>query len=101
MPIIKFTAKDKAQAAMGDLDPRVSEDRLIREENADDCEGLTCEERPELALPPDEYRAYVLTHRGERPPVGRHSHMVVSGDRPPARERHIAVFKTGQPEQLD
>jgi hypothetical protein len=82
---------------MGDADPSASQDILIGEEKADDCEGVACGERPELMLPTDEYRAYVSTH-GERPQIGRHSHMVVSGDRPPARSQYVAVFKTGRVE---
>jgi hypothetical protein len=79
---------------MGDADPSASQDILIGEEKADDCEGVRCGERSELMLPAEEYRAYVSTH-GERPPIGRHSHMVVSGNRPLARSQYAAVYKTG------
>ena len=94
MAIIILTENDRKQVAMGDADPSASADVLIGQEEADDCEGVTCGERPELMLPPDEYRAYVSTH-GQKTPIGPHSHMVVSGDRPPTRSQYVAVYKTG------
>jgi hypothetical protein len=94
MAIIVFSEKDRAQAAMGDADPGASADILIGEESADGCEGVKCGERLELMLLSDEYRAYASKH-GERGPIGRHSHMVVSGNRPVTRSQYVAVHKTG------
>lgn len=97
MPTITFTEWDKAQAAMGDADPTQPATPLFRIESADDCEGIRCGERPELALPADDYDRYVREH-GERPPVGPHSHLVGSWDHPPARASYVAVLKAAKAE---
>src|SRR5476651_2183640 len=55
-----------------------------------DCDGEVCCGRPELILPPEEYRRYVAIH-GERPPIGPHWHIVISRSHPNARRYQFYV----------
>jgi hypothetical protein len=63
---------------------------LLHIEEAADCDGEVCGGRPELILPPEEYRRYVAIH-GERPPIGPHWHIVISRSHPNARRYQFYV----------
>jgi hypothetical protein len=50
-------------------------------EEAGDCEGLVCGGRLETALPKEDHTNWLEFH-AERPPLGKHSHLVVQGLNP-------------------
>jgi hypothetical protein len=50
-------------------------------EDADDCEGLVCAARLEMALSKEEQTRWLEFH-AERPPLGKHSHLVAQGRSP-------------------
>jgi hypothetical protein len=86
MAIIHFTLDD-ALDSQRDL----SGMELLHYEEAADCDGEVCGGRPELILPPEEYRRHVAI-RGERPPIGPHWHIVISRNHPGARRYQFHVW---------
>lgn len=96
MAIIHFTQKDALQAKQAAL-PRIMEDhsgevslRIVTPE-AHDCDGVQCERRLESALSEQEYARWLDCHE-RRPPMPRHSHLIVSGRTPDTRESIFPIL---------
>jgi hypothetical protein len=81
MPIIRFTENDKQLLSLAKLGPAHPGEIVVHIEEAEDCEGLACGERLEMALPPEEYAKWVDSH-AEKPALEKHFHLVVQGQSP-------------------
>lgn len=87
MAIIRFTAKD----ALPQITPDHSGEVKLRIEPADDCDGVRCGKRLELAFSAEDYARWLDCHE-RRPPMPRHSHLIVSGKTPDTRESTFSVL---------
>ena len=85
MALIDFTIDD-ALDARGDF----SGLELVHLEEHINCSGEICGKRPELCLAHDEYLRYCRQH-SERPPIGRHWHIVISRNRLGSKQYHFGV----------
>jgi len=93
MAIIHFTAEVARQAGLSPKGPEHARQMLARiEENVSDCEGIACGERLEAAFSSDDLALWLETHI-ERPPVARHSHLVIRGMEPETREFIFAICR--------
>jgi len=92
MAIIHFTAKDALQAVRPRITPDHSGDVNLHIESADDCEGVKCGGRSELALSSEDYAQWLTTYKG-RSPMPPHSHLIVSGNEPATRETIFPIVK--------
>jgi hypothetical protein len=92
MAIIQFTEEDKRRCFLTGLGSTHPGEIVVRIENAEDCEGLACAERLEMALPEEEYSHWLEFH-SEREPLGKHSHLVARGRDPETLPTVMAVFR--------
>jgi len=81
MPTIQFTERDLRSPFDSDL-------VMIRTEEATECEGEECGER--VFLSEEDERRYGCRNP---PPLPPHSHLVISGDNPPARTERYAILR--------
>jgi hypothetical protein len=93
MALIHFTAADARQSLLPSIGPGHAGQTVIRiDENVSDCEGIACGERLESMFSNEDLALWLETH-AERPPVSRHSHLVVRGSDPETRASIFAVFR--------
>jgi hypothetical protein len=92
MPILHFTAEQGREATLPLLTQEYSGEVAVSISEAEDCEGIKCEGRPEAVLTAEDLALYHQTHvdRGPMPP---HSHMVVQGLNPETRKAFFAILK--------
>ena len=97
MAMIHFTEEDKRLGSLGEFGLAHPGEIIVHIEDAEACEGLKCAERLEAALTTEQYATWLEFH-SERPPVGKHSHLVARGLRPDTRPSITAVFPKGRTE---
>ena len=85
MALIQLTLDDILDAK-GDF----SGMEQVHIEERTNCDGELCGERPELDLSPEDYERY-LGPDFKRPPIGRHSHLVISRTGPDSRRYYFKV----------
>ena len=93
MAILCITAKSRRLACLPGLEPSHPGEVFVGPEKAEDCEGLACGERPEMALSAKEYAKWAEYH-AERPPLKSHSHLVAYGLDPETR-RSVTLVPRG------
>ena len=99
MAIVQFTPGDALQAALPPITPDYSSEvsfRIVPPEDHD-CDGVQCGGRPESALSAEEHARW-LDRNAWRPPMPRHSHLIVVGKKPDTRESIcpiLAISSTG------
>ena len=94
MPIIRFTPEDALQATLPQITPDHSGEINLRIEPAQGCDGVRCGGRPESVLSAEDYARWLDCHEW-RPPIPRHSHLIVSGKMPDTRESIFPILTTG------
>jgi hypothetical protein len=91
MAVIRFTARDALQATLPQITPDHSGEVNLHIEPAHDCDGVRCGGRLESALSAEHYSRWLDCHEW-RPPMPRHSHLIVSGKRPDAHESIFSIL---------